>query len=180
MSGGNIMKNELLWTKTILSVYRYLERICGAIDKIVMKSALGSCNIVGQSFFYNNVYSISQKIIDLSERKVSLINLKILTEEVLEKISKNDAKLLIKKYFDGEKCREIAQDMDISMRTLFRKLESAQTSFSKNLKLKGYDDEKIFQMLKNEKWIVNVYERLKNKDDEVVLSSNYLERAASM
>ena len=30
------MKNDLHWTKTILTVYRYLERICGGMDKIIM------------------------------------------------------------------------------------------------------------------------------------------------
>ena len=40
------MKNDELWAKTLLSVYRYLERIAGAIDKIILRSGLNSANMV--------------------------------------------------------------------------------------------------------------------------------------
>ena len=49
-------KDEILWTKTLLSVYRYLERICGAIDKIILQRALNCSNVTGQNYFYNNVF----------------------------------------------------------------------------------------------------------------------------
>ena len=38
------MNSDCVWAKTLLSVYRYLERIAGAIDKIIEKTGLGSAN----------------------------------------------------------------------------------------------------------------------------------------
>lgn len=175
------MKNDLVWTKTLLSVYRYLERICGAIDKIVMKSALNSADILGQNYFYNNVYSISQKLIDLSERKITLINLKILIEETLGEIDNQSARILIQKYFDGTKCKDIAEKNNISLRTVFRKIANAEKAFCCRLRMKGYNFLKLGSMLKDEGWINNVYLRLSEKaDDDFVLSNSYLAKAVSM
>lgn len=173
------MKNEILWVKTILSVYRYLERIANAIDKIVKKSALASGAITRENYYYNNVFSISQKIIDLSDRKVTLINLKVLTEDVLKSIDKSDAKILIERYIDGLKCRQICENENISMRTVFRKLENAEISFAKNLKMRGYCESKIASFLKNEKWINNVYLKMSEKDENINFSNSYIEKVAS-
>jgi len=176
------MKRELIWARTLLSVYRYLERISGAIDKIIMQSALNSSNILGQNYFYNNVYSITQKLIDLSERKITIINLKLLTEEILKELSVRDAQLLIEKYFDRQKFKDIAERSDVSIRTVFRKLETAETNFNKRLIAKGYNDLKLKQFLKNENWIMQVHDRLtsKNVGEELDLSDIYLAKAVSM
>lgn len=175
------MKNEIIWVKTILSVYRYLERICGAIDKIILKSALNSFNVSGQNYFYNNVFSISQKLLDLSDRKITLINLKILTEETLTEIDELSAKILIEKYFDSVKSKEIASNHNFSMRTLFRKILKAEKTFYSRLQAKGYDVSKIEELLKHETWIYNVYDRLSGKDDqEFTLSKIEFAKAVSM
>ena len=175
------MKDNIVWGKTLLSVYRYLERIAGAIDKIIMQSALGSANIVGQNYFYNNVYSITQKIIDLSERKVTIINLKLLIEEALASMDSKDALILIEKYIDGIKSKDIMQKHDISMRTVFRKIDSAIKGFVSALQKKGYTSAKLEKMLENEGWINNVYKRIADKnEDDFTLSSCYLSKAVSM
>ena len=176
-----LMKNELVWTKTILTVYRYLERICGAIDKIIMQSALGSSNIVGQNYFYNNVYAISQKLIDLSERKVTLINLKVLIEDTLTSLESADAQILIEKYFDGVKFKDLAEKHDFSMRTVFRKVENAEKSFKSKLAFRGYNDVALKKFLEKEKWITNVYDSIYAKEnDEFQLSNSFLAKAVSM
>lgn len=175
-----LMKNELCWTKTILTVYRYLERICGAIDKIVMQSALGSSNIVGQNYFYNNTLTVSQKIIDLSERKVTLINLKILIEDTLAEINSQDAQLLIVKYLDGKDNSQILETLDMSKRSFFRKLPLAEMSFKRKLTSKGYNDIKLKNMLGKEAWINNVYNTIAEKDEGFVMSNSYLSKAVSM
>ncbi len=174
-------KDEILWTKTLLSVYRYLERICGAIDKIILQRALNCSNVTGQNYFYNNVFSITQRLIDLSQRKVTLINLKILIEGTLSKIDEQNAKILIEKYFDGRKYKEIATNHNFSMRTVFRKIENAEKCFCCALKMKGYGAFKLQNMLKNENWINNVYARFAEKEnDDLELSNSFLERAVSM
>ena len=175
------MKNECLWTKTLLTVYRYLERIAGAIDKIVLQSGLNSATLSNPNLYYNNVYSISQKIIDLSERKVTLINLKVLIEDVLSEIDGKEAEILIEKFFDGIKFRDLILRHDVSMRTIFRRYNKAMLSFSSRLAANGYSDSKLQHMVENEGWILNVYQRFANKnEDEVSLSNMFLQKAVSM
>lgn len=176
-----LMNDKILWAKTLLSVYRYLERITGAIDKIIMKRALGSANISGQNFYKNNVLSISNKIIDLSQRKVNLINLKVLIDQTLTEIPNEDAVMLIEKYFDGVKARELVEIHNISMRTVFRKLDSSLLSFANKLSFKGYSPAKLQNWLSNEQWILNSYIRLQgSKEDGLEISNKVLEKEAAM
>ncbi len=173
--------NNIIWAKTILSVYRYLERISGAIDKIVLQCGLNCQNVSVQNYILNNTYSVSQKIIDLSERKVTLINLKVLIEDTLTEISKKDAEILILRFFDGQKVKDICALKNLSMRTAFRKIESAVTAFSSRLVMKGYTSSKFENILKNEGWINNVFIRLSAKNvDEFELSKVFLAKAVSM
>ena len=175
------MDNEQVWAKTLLCVYRYLERIAGAIDKIIMRSALNSANIIGQNYFYNNVYTISQKLIDLSERKVTLINLKLLIEQTLGKMHQTDAQILIDKYVDGVKTKDIVERHNLSTRTAFRRIDSALKNFSWHLKLDGYSADVLEEMLKNEHWLNNVHLRLcKKSEDTFVLSKLELKKAVSL
>ena len=175
------MKGDYVWAKTVLSVYRYLERIAGAIDKIIEKTGLGSANICGQNYFYNNILTVAEKMIDLGQRKVTLINLKILVENSLKKIDAKDAEILIEKFFDGVKTRELVEIHGMSMRTAFRKIDSAVKSFASALVLNGFDDLRLEKMLKNEHWILQVHERLLAKDeDDLALSGMFLNKAVAM
>jgi len=146
-----------------------------------MQKGLNSSNITGQNYYYNNVLSITQKLIDLSERKITLINLKILTEETFADIEESDAQLLIQKYVDGKKFREIAEESDVSIRTIFRRLENAEKSFYCSLKKKGYDSEKLENFLEHEEWIKNAYHSFEiSKQEEFLLSNSYLQKVASL
>ena len=117
----------------------------------------------------------------MSERKVSLINAKVLVENTLKKINPDDAEILIEKFFDGVKTREIVEIHGISMRTAFRKIDSAIKAFSSALVLQGFDDLRLEKMLKNEHWILQVRDRLLTKDeDDVTLSGFFLKKAVVM
>ncbi len=174
------MKENLVWTKTILTVYRYLERVSGAIDKIVLRSGLGSGNIYGQNYLYNNVLSISQKIIDLSDRKIALINLKVLTEDILKKLKSEDVKILLDRYVDGRKYKDICLRNNISLRTVYRRLEASEIAFARFLNVRGFASDELFNMLKSEKWILSVYNHIKEKSEDFSVSASFLARAVSM
>lgn len=154
------METQNLWSKTLLLSYRHLEPLCGAIDKIIKSTGLLSGNM------YENAYSTLQNIIDLSERKVTLINLKILIESTLSQIGDKKACILIERFIDGRKIRELKERCNISMRTVYRRIDSALSLFSTKLFVKGYNDKKIELMVKNEHWICDIYKDLLENDDE--------------
>ena len=98
--------NSNLWAKTCLTVYRYLERISEAIDGLVNRQALNSYY---SNYTNNSVMDIADKIIELGERKVKLINIKVLIDDILAHMDTLSAQLLIEKYIFNNKRDEIAK-----------------------------------------------------------------------
>ena len=157
LSKGDFMEN-IAWSKTILSVYRYLKRMTYAFDRMVKSKAYNSFHTTSDNFAINNIFDLSESILDLTERKVTLINLKVLTDKALASMDKELAKILILKFFEGKKCDEIANLIHCSTRTYFRKLTVAYSAFYVALVNLGYDENRLEMMLKNENWIMLVYE----------------------
>lgn len=145
------------WSKTILGVYRYLPRVSYAFDRLVKTRAYNSGYCTSYNTSFNNVLNVTSTILDLTERKITLINLKLLTEKALKSMDNKLARMLISKFIDGKKSTEIAEKFKICLRTYFRKINLALESFYKALCRMGYNDEELYHMLKNEKWIMEVY-----------------------
>lgn len=171
---------ENFWTKTLLGIYSYLETIADAIDKITMKTALSSFQFSRLSLEKNNVLTISNKLIDLSERKVTLINLKLLIEKTLLSLPKKDAILLIHRYINKSKATEISQKSGMSVRSVFRKLHAVEDKFVFALSKQGYDNLKLKDMLKNEHWILNYYNDLATKKAENFSFSGGVEKLVAL
>lgn len=170
-----MINNELIWTKTLLSTYRYLGTITNALDRLFESRAMNGNNMSSKYFSRNNVVSLTTSLIDLIGRKTTLINLKILVEDVLLSMDRDSARILIKKYCDGMTSDEIAKILNVSRRTYFRKLNTALNSFRKYLLFKGYDNEKLSSTLKREKWIIDVYEEFnKNEEDSDFVNDAYI------
>ena len=164
------MKSNL-WTKTILTVYKYLDRIADAIDKLVERQALNSYY---SNFSNDGIIDLADKIIELSERKVRLINIKVLTENTLEKMEESSAQLLIEKYIDNDKSDVIAQRHNLPLRTYFRRQNQAEDAFSAYLALNGFSEKKLEEYLDGENWINEVFRNFQTKEfDEV---SSFMER----
>ena len=148
-----------IWAKTILKSYRYLERIADAIDRMIESRGLFSMNQNSSNYYYTNIWSVSEKLIELSERKVKLINLKLLTEQALSKCGKEYANLLISKYINNNTNEQIIEKYNLSTRTFFRKIERAEQRFENVLELLGFNHENLNKFLQNERWIMVVKER---------------------
>ena len=173
------MKN--CWSKTILSVYRYLEKIVESIDRLIETRALYSRQCTSQNYGSNNVLHICEKITELTDRKVLLINLKLLCEKSLFAIDKKQARLLIAKYVDGRRSSESAELMGVCPRTYFRHIIAAEECFEAEMGKLGYSSSRLKEECIGEGWIMSVYNKMANtKGDEVfVLDKRDLERVYS-
>ena len=151
------------WSKTILSVYKYLEALSNSIDNLVLKKSINS------AFYnngrYNSCYDCANRIMQLTERKVNLINIKVLVDDTLKQMTVNQRQLLALCYMDNAKSEEIAEMMNVSIRTFFRKKNEALNSFAKNLAIKGFTSEKLEGMFCGESWLNNLYIRNKELED---------------
>ena len=123
------MKNNE-WAKTILSTYKYLDRVAEAIDKLVKQEALNSFYFSGLNQSKNAVMPVADRIINLIERKKKLINIKVLADKSLMECDRGAAQILIERYMDGDTSQEIALRHNLNVRTYFRHLISAEENFS--------------------------------------------------
>lgn len=156
-----------VYTKTLLSSYRYLERMANAIDKIVYSRAINSFYVSGNNLSFNSVEKVSEDILALTDRKVNLINLKLIIDQAFKKVSGKSASLLICVFIENKNCYESCDALQISLRTFFRRQNQAVESFSKALLQLGYNSNKFEKMLKNENWIKEIKSKfLKNEDSK--------------
>lgn len=168
-------KNNNAWGKTILGVYRYLERITNSYDKVFHERAMAGKDMGSHSRVRNNTLSLTTSLIDLMGRKISMINLKVLTEKALVQMDRTYARILILKYFDCRTSEDIAKTMGFSTRTYFRKLNSALSSFEKTMGMLGYDSDALLELVKNEKWIVDAYKKTQASEvEECVFDDKYI------
>ena len=180
MEGGRIynrnmrkeknMKNQ--WAKTLLYVYKYLNRITDGIDKLVDRSALNSFYYCNNNQRDNTVLSVTNKIIQLIERKKRLVNIKVLVDKCLLSCDQLCGQLLVEKYIDNDISEVIAERHNINIRTYFRKLESAEKNFYSNMVKLGYNAEKIEKYLAEEKWIIEVYQNFQKQQEGNVFENN--------
>ncbi len=155
------------WAKTLLHVYKYLDRVTEGIDKMVSQNAYNSFYTRGDKQGENGIMAVADRIINLSARKVRLINTKVLCDKALLAIDKPSARLLIERYMDNDEADIIAERHGFNVRTYFRKLFQAEVSFCQAMSRMGFNENKLSDYLNQEKWIIEVYEKFKNEKEEL-------------
>ena len=141
-------------------------KLASSIDRMVEKKALSSFHVTSSNFSTNNVYDLANKLIDLSQRKIVLINLKVLVENALKNCPRDEAKLLIAKYIVRKKSADICKMFNLPLRTYFRKVSEAECRFEKELHRLGYSASKLQEFLKDETWIMDTKEKFEHSKEE--------------
>ena len=144
----------IIFSKTLLNVYNYLETITKAIEKLVNASVVNTCYRCG---YRNSTIEQSNKLIDILDKKQKLINLKVICENALLELDDEDKKILCLYYFDNLKAEKIASLFDICSRTVFRKKQKAIQNFSFRLLANGYDLDYFKKRYGDEKWLSDLY-----------------------
>lgn len=152
------------WGKTMITIQKYLGRVTKAIDSLVYKRAITSAFVSSKNLTKQSAYSVANNLIDLSERKVRLINLHTICVNALNGIDKASAKLLILKFIDGLPSSETAALLGLSDRTYYRKLNEAYDNLENWLKKNNFTEEYFTNNFKNEGWIMEVF--YKNKESK--------------
>ena len=159
------------WAKTILTVQKYLDRVCASIDECVNKKSTAAFNVNSKNIYKNDCFYVANYMIDLIDRKKNLINLRVICNDAVNGIDKLSAKILVLKFIDRMPSVEIAKLLNLSERTYFRKLNAAYVNFENFLQNSGFDAEYFEDNYKNEGWILDVYEEIEKqtgKTDNVI------------
>ncbi len=174
--------NLNVWVRTILTVQKYLERVCFSIDACIEKKINASCYVTSKNFAENSAEFLSNWIIGMTNKKVNLINLNVICMDALRGIDRNLAKILALKHFEGMQARDIIDIMGLSERTYFRRLNNAYIEFEKFLAKHGYTPAFFEKMLEKEGWITEIYYenekaiKENRKNEFLELSNLFIER----
>ncbi len=150
-------------SKTFLIAYKDIPRMIKSLDKCVDHAVMSG---LGCSHIYNGVTTdmLYEKIIVFKNRQDILATVYELTKNILLKMDKTNAKLLIAKYIYKLPNKQIIEKFGFSTRSMFRYLKKALNEFCYYLKVYGYDDDIWFR---GESFLENIIEYLPKDDIEV-------------
>jgi len=145
-------------SEAIIKFYKLLNSKCEIIDKFINNHALyfGPCTAeYGAEDVCNN-------IIELMTRKNQLINIKIIVDSALNKLSEQDRKILYLKINYKITMSEFCGILNVKERTAFRQIERAYENFAQELNKSKYRD-KLIKFLNQEEWIGIIVKEVKER-----------------
>jgi len=145
-------------SEALVKIYRLLRKKCEAIDKFITNHAVyfGPCTADYSSLdVYNN-------IIELMTRKNQLINLKIIIDNAIKRLSVDDKKILYLKMNYNLQINEICGILNLKERTAFRHIERAFENLAKALNESKYCA-KLNKIINSEEWIKDVKEEVQSR-----------------
>ena len=152
-----------VFAKTILTAYSSLEYMVEQIDILVRKKVAGG-------YSAGDVCVSAQRQIEeilvLMDKKINLINLKLLADEVLSTMDRAFGDVLTDRYIKKIKPEKTIEQLGISRRTFFRKLERAEESFAKGCIMRGFDQKWFEQTYFDQSWIKDLFFRISQKEEK--------------
>ena len=161
-----------LWIKTLLSVHSNLPEIIKSVDKIIEINASSMSFITDIYNTEKSTYAQVEKVIDLTERKNKLLNLFLMSKNLLSSIDEDDRLFLKRKYIFGWTAEELSQEYQVSIRTVFRKTEKIIEEIFEKVKKKNWSLNFINLQVKDELWLIEKFKRIAK--DNMPNSFNYL------
>lgn len=153
------------WIKTLLSAYSIYPEIIKTVDKIIELQAT-SISFTSEIYDYSKT-TIKQMdaIIDLSQRKDSLVNIFLLTKQIIGAVAGESHDILEKRFCMNWSVEEIAHEYEISVRTAYRKLDRIMGEIYQYLKSNNWSIKFIESQVKDEAWLMDRY--YKNVSDYI-------------
>ncbi|MDR2634662.1 MAG: hypothetical protein LBC13_01630 [Clostridiales bacterium] len=114
------MIKENLWVGALLASYTFLPKLAKSVDKAI--KARVKSGFMSQHLNYGiSAEELVVSLIALNERKVLLINTKVIVDEICSKLKTEDLKLLRLRYFEHKQFSDIAVILNCALRTVFRR-----------------------------------------------------------
>lgn len=158
------------WCNAALVAYSALPKIVSEIDNGVLarvKSGYQSKNLqIGVS----NEKLIGE-IIQLNDEKRKMVNLRYIVSEALKRLKPEEEAILRRRLCMKLTFKEISEQYDIPLRTLFRRFADAERSFQAALYSKGYTEEWFEKEYGDDKYISAIYVRIQDENYFVAKSA---------
>lgn len=164
------------WIRTLLSSFSTIPEIIKTLDKIIEMQATTTSFVTDVFSKEKTTFNQVEKIIDLSERKTKLLNIHLMTKSILKSLPETDADLIEKRFCFNWTAEDLAEEFNISTRTVFRKIDKTIESVTFNLKKKNWSLNFLESQIKNEEWLK---ERYHKQIIEYLKNSNFLNQSKS-
>ena len=140
--------NEKVVCEVMLYSYKELEERCKKLDDRVLSVALRSIN--------KDVYESVEMICELTDEKIAYCNIKVIIDEALNKIGRNDE---VKAYhIDGELCKDIIAREKISERAYFHRIKRQRAKLYEAITDKN-DSEYLAGLIRASRWLLSEYNK---------------------
>ena len=157
--------NLISYIKALLGIYKNLPNIIGILDKIIEQRAT---TLVPTNTIYGDSYlqTMNQinKVINLTERKDKLLNLYVIIENIINSLDYTDRKIAILRYTKKYTCLEIANETNITERSVFRKLNRLLEKIAVFMLKQNWNTKFLDNQIGNEAWIYDAIKQTQKED----------------
>lgn len=156
-------ENFKIWIKTLISSMKTFPEIIKTIDKII---ELQASTITFMSDIYSSsgsTFDQAEEIIDLSERKKNILNIYLMMQTLLKNTDREKQEFLIKKFYSKYTNEELANEYNLSVRSIYRKTEKIIDELCKKSQEKNWTLKFIESQIKNEFWLNDKFRKMKNE-----------------
>ena len=141
-----------LWIKTLLSIQNALPEIIKSVDKIIEINA-------SSLSFVNDIYNTEKSTFAQIEKENKLINIYLISKNLLSSIDEDDRLFLKRKYIFNWTAEELSIEYQVSVRTIFRRIEKLVEQIYEKTKKKNWSLKFITMQVKDEHWIQEKFYR---------------------
>lgn len=157
------------WSNTALVAYSLLPKIVQELDfkiNLRVNSAFQSRHLkIGVS----NEQLIVE-IMNLIDEKRKMVNLHFIVSSALKALRDQDSYILTDRILNKRTFQQLAEDQNVSLRTIFRRFAVAETAMANKLRVMGYGEKWFEEEYGNDKFIKPIYLRI--RDDAYYIVKN--------
>lgn len=149
------------WSNTALVAFSAIPKIICLIDfgvRTRVKSGFMSRHL---SYGLQNE-ELFNEIIELNNEKAKMLNLKYIIEATFERLTRKEREILKKRYIEKKTFQKIAEETDVCIRTVFRRLDGALHSFGEWLEIQGFTEEWFEKEYGRSKYIKQIRDKISN------------------
>lgn len=166
--------NIEVWCKSFLSIYKFLPNVVKSLDKRVNSLAMASKNAFGSE---NAVERQAENMIKIMQRKVNLINLKIVADKALCDISIPSSRLLTARYIDGIGVKTCIELYGKSRTEYFRSVKRAMKEFTWAFCKNVVDNKKLYAQFAEDEMLDRIFV---GKSEQKVYVEHNVDQACSV
>lgn len=142
------------WAKTLFLTYNALPNIIEIVDNLVESRALAQNYSSGLNYCAESTYEQVLKVVNLVERKKSLISVFNLTTDLINALDREDQKLVQLRYIKRMSIPKIASAFGYQERSVFRLYDRMFSHANKAFKKLRLFPERILERVKGEPWLL--------------------------